>query len=393
LISRQRYWGVPIPIIYCPDHGIVPVPYDKLPVVLPANVQFRSDGQNPLLHTPEFVNTTCPRCGKPARRETDTMDTFVDSSWYFLRYTSPHYTKGPFDKATADFWMPVDQYIGGIEHAILHLLYSRFFMKALFDAGMVSVDEPFAALFSQGMIQRNGAVMSKSKGNGVTPDQLVETYGADTARVYELFIGPPELDAEWNDRGVDGVARFLNRVWRLVLGEEDEVVAGAGAVSADNLTRKLHETIDKVTRDVDAFRFNTAMSALMELANLMQDYVQAGGRRDGAWEGASMGMTRMLGPFAPHLAEELWHRQGGEGLVVFQPWPEVDPVWLRRPQVTIVVQVDGRLRDRIEMPAGIDEAAARERALRSENVQRVVGDRRVQRAVYVPDRLINLVTK
>ena len=393
LISRQRYWGVPIPIIYCPDHGIVPVPYDQLPVVLPANVQFRSDGQNPLLHTPEFVNTTCPRCGKPARRETDTMDTFVDSSWYFLRYTSPHYTKGPFDKVTADFWMPVDQYIGGIEHAILHLLYSRFFMKALFDAGMVSVDEPFAALFSQGMIQRNGAVMSKSKGNGVTPDQLVETYGADTARVYELFIGPPELDAEWNDRGVDGVARFLNRVWRLVLGEEDEVVAGAGAVSADNLTRKLHETIDKVTRDVDAFRFNTAMSALMELANLMQDYVQAGGRRDGAWEAASMGMTRMLGPFAPHLAEELWHRQGGEGLVVFQPWPEVDKVWLRRPQVTIVVQVDGRLRDRIEMPAGIDEAAAQARALRSENVQRVVGDRRVQRAVYVPDRLINLVTK
>jgi leucyl-tRNA synthetase len=389
LISRQRYWGVPIPIVYCPEHGIVPVPADPLP----ENVAFRSDGQNPLAHTPEFVNTTCPRCGKPARRETDTMDTFVDSSWYFLRYTSPRYEQGPFDKSKADFWMPVDQYIGGIEHAILHLLYSRFFMKALYDAGMVSVDEPFAALFSQGMIQRNGAVMSKSKGNGVTPDELVARYGADTARVYELFIGPPELDAEWNDRGVDGVARFLNRVWRLVVGEDDEVVAGAVPVLPESLARKLHETIDKVTRDVDAFRFNTAVSALMELANLMQDYLQAGGRRDEAWEAVSLGMTLMLGPFAPHLAEELWQRQGGEGLLVLQPWPQLDEAFLRRPQVLIVVQVDGRLRDRIEMPAGIDEAAAREQALRSPNVLRAVNGRRVQRAVYVPDRLINLVTE
>jgi leucyl-tRNA synthetase len=266
-------------------------------------------------------------------------------------------------------------------------------MKALYDAGMVSVDEPFAALFSQGMIQRNGAVMSKSKGNGVTPDELVARYGADTARVYELFIGPPELDAEWNDRGVDGVARFLNRVWRLVVGEDDEVVAGAVPVLPESLARKLHETIDKVTRDVDAFRFNTAVSALMELANLMQDYLQAGGRRDEAWEAVSLGMTLMLGPFAPHLAEELWQRQGGEGLLVLQPWPQLDEAFLRRPQVLIVVQVDGRLRDRIEMPAGIDEAAAREQALRSPNVLRAVNGRRVQRAVYVPDRLINLVTE
>ncbi len=393
LISRQRYWGVPIPVIYCPDHGIVPVPYDQLPVRLPANVQFRSDGQNPLLHTESFVNATCPICGKPARRETDTMDTFVDSSWYFLRYSSAHDQTQPFDKAKADYWMPVDQYTGGIEHAILHLLYSRFFMKVLFDAKMVSVDEPFAALFTQGMIHRNGYVMAKSKGNGIAPDELVEKYGADTGRVYELFIGPPEMDAEWNDRGVDGVARFLHRVWRLVLGEEDEVVAGAAQVSAEDLSRKLHETIDKVTRDVEAFRFNTAMSALMELANLMQDYLQAGGRRDEAWEAVCLGMTRMLGPFAPHLAEELWQRQGGDGLLVFQPWPAVDEALLRRPQVTIVVQIDGRLRDRIEMPAGIDQAAAKERALRSQNVQRAVGDRRVLRAVYVPDRLINLVTQ
>ena len=393
LISRQRYWGVPIPIIYCPEHGLVPVPDEQLPVVLPPDVEFRSDGQNPLLHTPSFVNTTCPRCGKPARRETDTMDTFVDSSWYFLRYADPNNQSLPFEKGKADYWMPVDQYTGGVEHAILHLLYSRFFMKALFDAGMVSVDEPFAALFTQGMIHRNGFVMAKSKGNGITPDDIVEKYGADTGRVYELFIGPPDQDAEWNDRGVDGVARFLNRVWRMILGGEDDVVAGVAAVSSQELTRKLHETINRVSRDVDAFRFNTAVSALMELSNLMQDYLQSGGRRDEAWEATALGMTRMLGPFAPHLAEELWHRQGGEGLLVFQPWPELDASLLRRPQVTIVVQVDGRLRDRLEMPAGTAQADAQARALQSANVERALDGRRLSRAIFVPDRLINLVTE
>ena len=392
LISRQRYWGAPIPIVYCPDHGIVPVPEDQLPVRLPEPVEFRSDGQNPLLHTPAFVNTTCPKCGKPARRETDTIDTFVDSSWYFLRYTSPKDDREPFDKTRADFWMPVDQYIGGIEHAILHLLYSRFFMKALFDAKMVSVDEPFAALFSQGMIQRNGAVMSKSKGNGVVPDDIVERYGADTGRVYEMFLGPPDQDAEWNDRGVDGVARFLHRVWRLVVGEEDEVVAGISPVSMEDLSRKRHETIEKVTRDVEAFHFNTAMSALMELANAMQDYLQGGGRRTQSWEAVCRDLTLLLGPFAPHLAEELWQRQGGDGLLVFQPWPAVDPAQLRRSQVTVVVQVDGRLRDRIEMPSGTDAAAAQTLALTRTNVQRAIAGRRVQRTVHVPDRLINLVT-
>ena len=392
LISRQRYWGAPIPIVYCPDHGIVSVPEDQLPVRLPEPVEFRSDGQNPLLHTPAFVSTTCPKCGKPARRETDTIDTFVDSSWYFLRYTSPKDDHEPFDKTRADFWMPVDQYIGGIEHAILHLLYSRFFMKALFDAKMVSVDEPFAALFSQGMIQRNGAVMSKSKGNGVVPDDIVERYGADTGRVYEMFLGPPDQDAEWNDRGVDGVARFLHRVWRLVVGEEDEVVAGISPVSMEDLSRKRHETIEKVTRDVEAFHFNTAMSALMELANAMQDYLQGGGRRTQSWEAVCRDLTLLLGPFAPHLAEELWQRQGGDGLLVFQPWPAVDPAQLRRSQVTVVVQVDGRLRDRIEMPSGTDAAAAQTLALTRTNVQRAIAGRRVQRAVHVPDRLINLVT-
>ena len=320
------------------------------------------------------------------------MDTFVDSSWYFLRYTSADDPSQPFDKKRVDYWMPVDQYTGGIEHAILHLLYSRFFMKVLFDAKMVSVDEPFAALFTQGMIHRNGYVMSKSKGNGIAPDYMVEKYGADTGRVYELFIGPPDQDAEWNDRGVDGVARFLHRIWRQIVGEEDQVVPGMARVSNEDLARKLHETIEKVTRDLEAFHFNTAMSALMELSNAMQDYLQAGGQRNDAWEEVCRDLTRLLGPFAPHLAEELWQRQGGQGLVVFQPWPEPDPAILRRAQVTVVVQVDGRLRDRIEMPAGIDESDAQARALRSPKVERAIGGRRVQRAVHVPDRLINLVT-
>src|SRR5437899_1716232 len=221
--------------------GIVPVPYDQLPISLPDKVEFRSDGQNPLLHTPSFLDTTCPKCGKPSRRETDTMDTFVDSSWYFLRYADPNNQRLPFDKKTVDYWMPVDQYTGGIEHAILHLLYSRSFMKALYDSGMVSVDQPFAALFTQGMIHRNGYVMAKSKGNGITPDYMVEKYGADTGRVYELLIGPPDQDAEWNDRGVDGVARFLHRIWRQGVGEEGEVVRGTGGVPGEELTRKLHE--------------------------------------------------------------------------------------------------------------------------------------------------------
>ena len=394
LISRQRYWGVPIPMIYCPDDGIVPVPADQLPVLLPPAVEFRSDGQNPLAHAGEFVNTTCPRCGKPARRETDTMDTFVDSSWYYLRYTSPGDKTQPFDPQKADFWMPIDQYIGGIEHAILHLLYSRFFMKVLFDAGMVKVDEPFKALFSQGMIQRNGAVMAKSKGNGIAPDDMVASYGADTARVYELFIGPPELDAEWNDRGVDGVARFLNRVWRLVVGEEDEGAAPIGVgVTQEALQRKLHETTDKVTRDVDSFRFNTAVSSLMELTNLMQDYLQGGGARDEAWEAVCRDLARLLAPFAPHLAEELWERIGGESLCALSAWPEADPELLRRSTVTLVVQVDGKLRDRIELPAGAAEEVARARALERANVARALDGRAVSRVVFVADKLINLVTR
>ena len=393
LISRQRYWGTPIPIVYCPDHGIVPVPEADLPIELPPFVQFRSDGQNPLMHMPQFVDTICPRCGKPAKRETDTMDTFVDSSWYFLRMaTGPDDTQ-PFDKRKVDYWMPVDQYTGGIEHAILHLLYARFFMKVLFDAGMVSVDEPFAALFSQGMLLRFGSAMSKSKGNGVEPNYIVEAYGADTGRIYELFIGPPELDAEWNDRGVEGVAKFLHRVWRLVVGDSIEPRPDLAPVSSADLIRKLHEVIDKVTRDVEGFHFNTAMSALMELANTMQSYLQSGGVRDAGWDGVARDLTRLLAPFAPHLAEELWARQGQKGLVAFAAWPEVDQALLKRDTVLLVVEVDGKVRDRIPVPAGVDQARAHARALESEKVQRSLAGRLVARAIYVQDRLINLVTR
>jgi leucyl-tRNA synthetase len=393
LISRQRYWGVPIPIIYCPDDGIVPVPERDLPVVLPPNVEFRSDGKNPLLFVDEFVHTTCPRCGKPARRETDTMDTFVDSSWYFLRYASGNDGREPFNKEKADFWMPVDQYIGGIEHAILHLLYSRFFIKVLYDAGMVSVQEPFAALFSQGMILRGGAVMSKSKGNGVEPDDIVDKYGADTGRVYELFIGPPDQDAEWNDRGVDGVARFLHRVFRLVVGEEEPGDRAGPPVSEADLMRTLHETIDKVTRDVEAFHFNTAMSALMVLANKMQDYLQGGGARNRVWDEVCRDTARLLAPFAPHLAEELWERLNGTGLVAFASWPKVDQRWLHRDMVTIVVQVDGKVRGRVEARAGATEAEVTALALEHTNVRRALEGRQPARVILVPDRLINLVSR
>jgi leucyl-tRNA synthetase len=258
---------------------------------------------------------------------------------------------------------------------------------------MVAFDEPFMSLFTQGMILRFGRVMSKSAGNGVTPDEMVEKYGADTGRVYELFIGPPELDAEWNDRGVDGVARFLHRVWRLVVGEEDDGPASGAPASGAGLLRKLHETIDKVSRDLDAFHFNTAMAALMELSNAMQDYIQGGGQRDQTWDVVARDLTRLLAPFAPHLAEELWQRTGQEGLVALASWPAVDPGLLRRETVTIVVQVDGKLRDRLAMPAGSGESEARTEALKSPNVQRALEGRQPARAVFVPDRLINLVSR
>jgi leucyl-tRNA synthetase len=383
LISRQRYWGCPIPVVHCGACGVVPVPKDQLPVLLPPTYRRLSE-------LPEFYQTSCPSCGRAARRETDTMDTFIDSSWYFLRYTSAHEESRPFDPVLANRWMPVDQYTGGVEHAILHLLYSRFFQKVLHDAGLVDAVEPFTRLFTQGMVKRGGQVMSKSHGNGVAPDDLVRREGADAGRVYEMFIGPPEDDAEWTDEAVSGAVRFLQRVWRLALEPESFPVTGAGA-DPTLLRRRTHQTIQRVTADYEGFHFNTAVAALMELANAMQDHLQRGGERGEAWDEAVRTMILLLHPMAPHLTEELWERTGGRGLCADAAWPVADPELAAEPEVTLVVQVAGRVRDRLRVATGLDEGAAVQRALASEAVRRALGRERPSRVVYVPDRLINLV--
>jgi len=384
LISRQRYWGCPIPIVHCPSCGVVPVPGEELPVLLPRTYRR-------LAEVPEFYETSCPRCGHAARRETDTMDTFIDSSWYFLRYTSAHDRMAPFDTELANHWMAVDQYTGGIEHAILHLLYSRFFQKVLHDAGMVDAIEPFTRLFTQGMVTRGGQVMSKSRGNGVTPDDLVVREGADAGRIYEMFIGPPDEDAEWTDEAVTGPVRFLQKVWRLVLDPDGLAVTGAGAEAAD-LRRKVHQTIRRVTDDYETFHFNTAVAALMELSNAMQDHLAGGGDRGQEWGEAVSVLIRLLNPMAPHIAEELWECTGGAGLCADAAWPSYDAAAAAEREVTLVVQVGGRVRDRLRVPAGLDEQAAVERALSSDATLRALGNGgRPRRVVYVPDKLINLV--
>ena len=385
LISRQRYWGCPIPIVYCPTDGIVPVPLDELPVLLPREYKALSEN-------PSFFKTKCPKCGRDAKRETDTMDTFIDSSWYFLRYASPHDTARPFDSELANHWMPVDQYTGGVEHAILHLLYSRFFTKVLHDAGLLAVSEPFTRLFNQGMVKRFGQVMSKSLGNGVSPDELVAAQGADAGRIYEMFIGPPEEDVEWTDAGLNGVSRFLQRVWRLVLEPMSIVAEGSGA-DATVLRRKVAQTVGKVTEHFDELRFNTAVAALMELANTMQDYLQRGGARDTKWDVAVRTLVKLLNPLAPHVAEEMWERLGGgeRGLLADAAWPAFDPTTAAEPKVTLVVQVDGKLRDRLIIDAGYSEAEALVTAEASEKVRAALNGRRPSKIIYVQDRLINLV--
>jgi len=384
LISRQRYWGAPIPVVYCPTDGIVPVPLDQLPVLLPEEYR-------PLPEVTEFWRTTCPRCGGEARRETDTMDTFIDSSWYFLRYASPHDAAEPFDTELANHWMPVDQYTGGVEHAILHLLYSRFFMKVLHDAGLVEASEPFTRLFNQGMVKRFGQVMSKSLGNGVSPDELVAAQGADAGRLYEMFIGPPEEDVEWTDAGLNGVARFLQRVWRLVLEPESIAVEGNDA-DARVLARKVAQTVKKVTDDYDDLRFNTAVAYLMELANAMQDHLQRGGARDASWDGAVETLVKLLNPVAPHVCEEMWERLGREGLLADAAWPAYDAEAAAESEVTLVVQVNGKLRDRLQVPVGISKADAEKAARSSSKVQTALDKATEVKVIYVQDRLINLVS-
>jgi leucyl-tRNA synthetase len=402
LISRQRYWGAPIPVIHCPDDGVVPVPDDELPVLLPPVDDYAPRGQSPLAADPDFVNVACPRCGGPARRETDTMDTFVDSSWYFLRYTAPRLASAPFEREVVDYWLPVDQYIGGIEHAILHLLYARFVTKVLHDAGLLGPNEPFARLFTQGMIYRDGAKMSKSRGNVVAPDEYVERYGADTLRLYVLFMGPAADDAEWSDRGVEGLRRFLDRLWRLVGGldpgppaERPAIAALEGDPLALELARKAEATIAKVTTDIgERFSFHTAISAIQELVNLgtkaVAEEAIGSEREREALRYAAQTAVSLLFPFAPHASSELWEALG-MGELWREPWPRADPAFLERDTVTVVVQVDGKLRERLEVPVGLaqEELVARARDL--PRVLAAVDDREVVREVVVPDRLVNLV--
>jgi leucyl-tRNA synthetase len=405
-ISRQRYWGAPIPVLYCAACGMVPEREDRLPVVLPENVQISGKGGSPLAEVASFVNAPCPRCGGPARRETDTMDTFVESSWYFLRYCSPRHPGGMVEAGAADYWMPVNQYIGGIEHAVLHLLYARFYTKVLRDLGLVKVDEPFQALLSQGMVIKDGAKMSKSKGNVVDPDDLIRRLGADTARLFSLFAAPPEKDLDWNDHGVEGASRFLNRVWRFAITRRDEIRGAAASVPSTEdgraFRRAIHETIARVTDDLDRdFHFNTAVSAIMELVNALHAFEAASGAAGSGVPGAERrGLLReavetvllLLGPFCPHLTEELWAELGHRTSLFAMPWPEAEPSALVKDDVTVVVQVNGKVRSRLTLPSGAADVEARTRALDDERVRPWLEGRRVERVVVVPDRLVNIVT-
>jgi leucyl-tRNA synthetase len=388
LVSRQRYWGAPIPIVYCDRDGIVSVPEDQLPVLLPDIEDYAPKGKSPLASSEEFVNTTCPRCGGPARRETDTMDTFVDSAWYFLRYCDPHNDAAAFDRGIVDYWMPVDQYIGGVEHAILHLMYARFFTKALTDMNHLGVQEPFARLFTQGMITYEGAKMSKSRGNTISPSAYVERYGADTARCYILSLGPPEQDADWSDSGIIGVHRFLSRIWRLEVEPLTEQPAELDGAALE-LVRFAHETIAAVTRDIVRFHFNTALAALNKLVN---EIYRLGDVDERARSFATVTVASLLFPFAPHMSAEIYERVTGRR-VWDEPWPEADESLLRRDVIRLVVQVNGKVRDSIEVPVGTAEDEIKRAASERPNVQRHLDGKQVVREIVVPDRLVNFVIR
>jgi leucyl-tRNA synthetase len=400
LLSRQRYWGCPIPVVYCETDGMVPVPDDQLPVLLPEVDDYAPKGRSPLAAAEDWVNTTCPRCGGPARRETDTMDTFVDSSWYFLRYCDAANDEAPWDRVAVDRWMPVDQYIGGVEHAILHLMYARFFTKALADMGLLGVQEPFARLFTQGMITRDGAKMSKSKGNVVNPMEYVGQYGADTARCYILFIGPPDQGADWSDTGIAGMNRFLARLWRLAaeVSERTADAAGdaTGAASAGPVLRKAHWAIDKVTKDTgDRFAFNTAISAVMELVNEIyahKDELIADPAGAAQVRYATATAASLLFPFAPHLGAEAYEMITGDR-VWEQPWPEADPDLLVADTFELVVQVNGKLRDRIEAPSGASREEQEALARQSERIVAQLNGGEIVKTVVVPGKLVNFVVR
>ncbi|MFH1201709.1 MAG: leucine--tRNA ligase [Candidatus Omnitrophota bacterium] len=375
LISRQRYWGTPIPIIYCERCGIVPVPYEDLPVRLPTDVQFSGEGGSPLSKVKGFLNTTCPKCKSKARRETDTMATFFDSSWYFLRFCSPQFSQGPFDKKEAKYWMPVDQYIGGIEHAILHLLYARFFTKFFKDLGLIDFNEPFMRLLTQGMVLKDGQVMSKSRGNIVDPDSIIKKYGADTLRLFILFAAPPETELEWDDRGIEGAHKFLNRVLRIKDNLKSE--------PRPDLLRVLHKTIKKVSEDIEAFKFNTAIASLMELVNAIY--------QSGADKEVFSKLVIMISPFSPHLAEELWQELGHKESISKTPWPKYEPQLVKEEFLAIAIQVNGKLRSDIRVPVDITDDALKEAVLSDEKVKKWIGTHTIKKFIIVPKRLVNIV--
>ena len=394
LISRQRYWGAPIPMIHCPNCGIVPVPEEDLPVFLPDIADFKpaGDGRSPLARAEEWVNTSCPSCGQPARRETDTMDGFACSSWYFLRFTSPHYQDGPFDPEAMQTWMPVDSYVGGAEHAVMHLLYSRFWTKVLFDAGLVPFTEPFTSLRNQGMLLSavDGQKMSKSKGNVVTPDEVVAQHGADALRAYILFLGPFDAEVTWDERGIKGIIRFLNRYWRLANGCP-QVKEKIGEAHKRRFERRRQQIIERVTRDMEAFRFNTAVAALMTYLNYLSEAMEQGVGKE-EWRSAIETITLLMSPITPFITEEVWQTVLGYGESVHrQAWPSYDSTLTQEEQVTIVVQVNGRVRDRLQVDVGTGRDSLRDQALDSTHAQRYINGNVIRNIIIVPDRLVNIV--
>ena len=398
LISRQRYWGTPIPMIHCDDCGWVPEKEENLPVLLPADVQFTGKGESPLATSKTFVNTTCPVCGKPARRELDTMDTFLDSSWYFLRYCDPKNTEAPFSKEKVDYWMNVDQYIGGVEHAILHLIYARFFQMALYDLGLVSTEEPFKNLLTQGMVIKDGAKMSKSLGNVVSPAEIIDKYGADTARLFILFAAPPERELDWSDKGVEGSFRFINRVYRMVydFSQNYSEVPESYEISGDadkNMAYWLNYAIKKVSDDIgERFNFNTAISTIMELVNEMYRYKE-GTVNPGLFGAAIKDLIIMLAPFVPHVTEEMWEHLGYEGSVHDQNWPEYDEKALVKDTVEIVVQVNGKIKEKLDIAGGLSREEMEKTAMENEKVKGLIEGKNVVKVIAVPGKLINIVVK
>ncbi len=399
LISRQRYWGAPIPVIYCEDCGTVPVPAEDLPVLLPRDVEFKPTGRSPLADKESFVQTVCPRCGKPALRETDTMDTFMCSSWYFYRYTSPRLETNPWELDKVKKWLPVDQYIGGVEHAILHLLYSRFFTKFLYDLGLVDNQEPFQNLLTQGMVLKDGSKMSKSKGNVVSPEEIIETYGADTARLFILFAAPPERELDWSDQGVEGSYRFLHRVWRLFLALEEPFKAARGSLADlqgedKKLHRITHLTIKKVTEDIGRrFNFNTAVSSIMELVNSLYHYKDLSDINAAVVQEALETLLILLAPFAPHMTEELWAEMGKAGSIHQQSWPNFDSQAVVENEIEIVIQINGKVREKLIVPTNLDKDSLLELALANEKTLKLLEGRQLVKKIAIPGKLVNLVVK